>query len=341
MKDNTDGYNKNSGISEVLYLNDFIGNDTKEQLKKFEIFFRDSLSSDSDLLNRILKYIFDQQSKRMRPVCVFLSAAATLKPITEFTYVAAAVVEMLHTASIVHDDVIDRSEQRRGNKSINAEWSSKIAVLTGDYLLSNMLVLTAKHKMFDIIDAMANLTCEMSLGEMIQTEKSVDMDTSEEVYYEIIKKKTAILIGASMKFGAKSTGADELAQLMYETGENIGMAFQIKDDIADFEKTNLLGKPAGNDIVERKITLPLIYALKQCGEKDRKHILKCVKEADTNRKNVQTVRNFVIENRGIEYAAKVAQNYISKAVSLISTLEDSAAKQSLIKLSYYAINRTK
>ncbi|MDR2425508.1 MAG: polyprenyl synthetase family protein [Prevotellaceae bacterium] len=307
--------------------------------RKFETLYRNSLASDSALLNKVLDYIFERKGKGIRPICVFLAAKATMKPLTEHTYVAAAAIEMIHTASLVHDDVIDASEQRRGNKSINAEWSSKIAVLTGDYILSKALAMISQHNMVDAMNIIARLTYEMTTGEMIQIEKSIDMDTTETVYFDIIKRKTALLMGAAMEIGAKSTGADELAQLMHDIGLNIGMAFQIKDDVFDFEKTNLLGKPTGNDIVERKITLPLIYALQQADGNKRKTALKCVKDAALNRKNISKVRDFVIENNGLQYAMSVAQTYVEKAVSLISTLENSPAKQSLVNLSYYAINR--
>lgn len=311
----------------------------KEELKKFENFYRDCLSGDSPLLNKVLKYIYERQGKRIRPICVFLSASATLKPIKETTYVGASAVEMIHTASIIHDDVVDRSELRRGDKSVNAEWSAQIAVLVGDFLLAKSLMLATKYNMFEFMEIMSRPICEMSEGEIIQIEKTIDLDITEEIYFEIIKKKTAALIAASMKIGTKSTGADEFAETMYNIGENIGMAFQIKDDIFDYEKTNLLGKPTGNDVVERKITLPLIYALKQVDTKEKKSILKCVKEASINKKNIAVIRDFVITHNGSEYAMSVAENYVEKAISLINTLPDSQAKQSLINLAHYVVKR--
>jgi octaprenyl-diphosphate synthase len=315
--------------------------EVKDALYKFETFYRDSLFSDSPLLNEVVKYIFERRGKRIRPACVFLSALASApsKPFTDKTFAGTAAIEMVHTASIVHDDVVDSSDLRRGNKSVNAEWTSRIAVLAGDYLMAKALMLITEYQMLDFMNIMSRPMVEMSVGEMIQIEKSISMDTTEEIYFEIIRKKTAVLIGASMEVGAKSSGASELADTMYRIGENIGMAFQIRDDIFDYEKTNIIGKPTGNDIVERKITLPLIYSLKQAAPKQRKEILKCVKQASTDRKYISTVRDFVLDNDGLAYATSVAESYVEKAITLISTLDDSPAKQSLISFSRYLVNR--
>jgi octaprenyl-diphosphate synthase len=315
--------------------------EVKDALNKFEIYFRKSLFTDSSLLNEVMKYIFDKRGKRIRPACVFLSALASApsKPFNDKTFAGTAAIEMVHTASIVHDDVVDRSDLRRGDKSVNAEWTSRIAVLAGDYLMAKAFMLITEYQMFDFMNIMSHPIVEMSVGEMIQIEKSIVLDTTEEVYFEIIRKKTAVLIGASMEVGAKSSEAVHLAETMYRIGENIGMAFQIRDDIFDYEKTNLLGKPTGNDVVENKITLPLIYALKQVGDKRQKEILKCVKKSSTDRKYISTVRDFVLENNGLTYATSVAEKYVEKAVNLISNLDDSPAKQSLIILSEYAVKR--
>jgi octaprenyl-diphosphate synthase len=313
----------------------------RDALTKFETFFRENLFSDSPLLNEVLKYIFDKRGKRIRPACVFLSAMASApsKPFNDLTFAGTAAIEMVHTASIVHDDVIDRSDLRRGGKSVNAEWTSRIAVLAGDYLMAKALMLITEYQMFDFMYIMSRPIVEMSVGEMIQIEKSIAMDTTEEIYFEIIRKKTAVLIGASMEVGAKSSGAVHLAPIMSEIGENIGMAFQIRDDIFDYEKTNLLGKPTGNDVVENKITLPLIYALKQADSKKQKEILKCVKQSSTDRKYISAVRDFVLENRGLDYAASVAEKYVERAISMIANLDDSPAKQALTSLSYYTVKR--
>jgi octaprenyl-diphosphate synthase len=318
-----------------------LDDEIKEALTKFETFFLDSLLSDSPLLNKVIRYIFDKRGKRIRPTLLFLSAKASApsKPFTKETFAGTAAVEMIHTASIVHDDVVDQSDLRRGEKSVNVEWTSKIAVLAGDYLLAKALMLITEYKMFDFMSIMSRPIVEMSVGEMIQIEKSVDLDISEEIYFEIIRKKTAVLIGASMEVGAKTVGAEHLTGLMYAIGENIGMAFQIKDDIFDYEKTNLLGKPTGNDIVEKKITLPLIAALKQVDTKEQKQIINLVKEASENRKNISVVRDFVLKHNGLEYAKSVAEKYIEKSISLISNLEDSPAKQALREISHFMTKR--
>jgi octaprenyl-diphosphate synthase len=315
--------------------------EVKDALNKFETFFHKSLYSDSPLLNEVMRYIFDRSGKRIRPVCTFLSAMASApsKPFNDKTFAGTAAIEMVHTASIVHDDVVDRSDLRRGNKSVNAEWTSRIAVLAGDYLMAKALTMITEYEMFDFMSIMSLPIVEMSVGEMIQIEKSIAMDTTDAIYFEIIRKKTAVLIGAAMEVGAKSSGAANLSKTMYQIGENIGIAFQIRDDIFDYEKTNILGKPTGNDIVENKITLPLIYALKQVDSKRQKEILKCVKKSSTERRYISTVRDFVLDNNGLAYATSVAEEYVEKAIAKISVLDDSPAKYSLITLAQYAIKR--
>jgi octaprenyl-diphosphate synthase len=340
MKENIKNIEPNSDKKSPDIYNSF-PKEVKDALNKFETFFRNNLLSDSPLLNEVMRYIFDRRGKRIRPACVFLSALASApsKPFNDKTFAGTAAVEMVHTASIVHDDVVDSSDLRRGNKSVNAEWTSRIAVLAGDYLMAKALMLITEYHMFDFMSIMSRPIAEMSVGEMIQIEKSIALDTTEEIYFEIIRKKTAVLIGASMEVGAKSSGAIHLTETMRRIGEDIGMAFQIRDDIFDYEKTNLLGKPTGNDIVENKITLPLIYALKQVNGKRQKEILKCVKQASTDRKYIATVRDFVIDNNGLTYATSVAEDYVEKAIALISTLDDSPAKHSLINLARYTIKR--
>ncbi|MDR0724922.1 MAG: polyprenyl synthetase family protein [Prevotellaceae bacterium] len=340
MKENNKSLEPNPNKGSPDVYNSF-PQEVKDALSKFETFYRKSLSSGSPLLNEVMKYISDRRGKRIRPACVFLSALASApsKPFNDKTFAGTAAIEMVHTASIVHDDVVDSSDLRRGNKSVNAEWTSRIAVLAGDYLMAKALMLITEYRMLDFMEIMSRPMVEMSVGEMIQIEKSISMDTTEEIYFEIIRKKTAVLIGASMEVGAKSSGAVHLAETMRQIGEDIGMAFQIKDDIFDYEKTNLLGKPTGNDVVEKKMTLPLIYSLKQVDAKQRKEILKCVKQASTDRKYISIVRDFVLDNNGLTYATSVAEKYIEKAIALISTLNDSPAKHSLINLSLYVIKR--
>jgi octaprenyl-diphosphate synthase len=340
MKENTKSLepSPNKAFPDIY---DSFPKEVKDALYRFETFFHRSLFSDSPLLNEVMRYILDRRGKRIRPACVFLSALASApsKQFTDKTFAGTAAIEMVHTASIVHDDVVDRSDLRRGNKSVNAEWTSRIAVLAGDYLMAKSLVLITEYQMFDFMNIMSRPIVEMSVGEMIQIEKSIAMDTTEEIYFEIIRKKTAVLIGASMEVGAKSSEAVHLAETMYQIGENIGMAFQIKDDIFDYEKTNLLGKPTGNDIVENKITLPLIYALKQVDSKRQKEILKYVRQAPTDRKYISIVRDFVLDNNGLDHATSIAEKYIEKAIAMISVLDDSPAKHSLISLARYVTKR--
>jgi octaprenyl-diphosphate synthase len=329
------------GLNDIVNIKKFIPTEITEAMKKFDGFFRKCLPSESPLLNEVLRYIFDKQGKRIRSLCVFMSAAVTRREFTETTYAGASAIEMIHTASILHDDVIDCSDRRRGNKSVNAEWNSKIAILTGDYLLARALMLVTEYNMYDFMKIMSHPIVEMSEGEMIQISESEKLNIAEKTYFDIIRKKTAVLIGASMQVGAKSTGAVELADLMYDTGENIGMAFQIKDDMFDFGKTGLLGKPTGNDVVERKITLPLIYALKQVDKRQRNLVIQHIIDAADDKHSVTYVRDFVIEHHGLEYAAQVAQQYVDKATAQLSSLDDSPAKQALIKFAQYMLNREK
>lgn len=312
------------------------------EMKAFETFFHESLLCESPLLKEIINYILKQKGKRIRPLLVFLSAAATGKTINHATYVSASAIEMLHTATIVHDDVVDESDERRGQKSVKAIWRSKAAVLVGDYLLARALLLITRDKLYDLLDIMVTPICEMSEGELLQIEKSAKLDTSEEVYFDIIRKKTAVLISSAMATGAKSVGADnELVQQMSLIGEYIGIAFQIRDDIFDYQKTNLIGKPTGNDIVEKKITLPLLHALGKASERERKQVLKWLDEADKHRKNIELVRDFVSRYDGLAHAKSIAEEYSEKAINILAEFTDSPAKNALQELARYAVSRKK
>lgn len=313
-----------------------------EEMKAFETFFTESLHCESPLLKEIIAYILTQKGKRIRPLLVFLSAAASGKTINHATYISAAAIEMLHTATIVHDDVVDGADERRGQKSIKAVWRSKAAVLVGDYLLARALLLITRAKLYDLLDIMVNPICEMSEGELIQIEKSIKLDTSKEVYFDIIRKKTAVLISSAMATGAKSVGADtQFVDKMSEVGECIGIAFQIRDDIFDYQKNNLIGKPTGNDIVEKKITLPLLHALQKANEQEQKQVLKWVSEAGKERRNIDLVRNFVTKYDGLAHAESIAKEYSEKAIGILSGITDSPAKNALQELARYAIVRKK
>ena len=310
------------------------------EMNRFEEFMRTCLTCDSPLLDNVIEYVFERKGKRIRPLLAVLSAAATGKRLGVGTYAGASAVEIIHSATIIHDDVVDESDERRGRKSVNASWSSKIAVLVGDYLLAKALLIITENKLHDLLDIMTRPICEMSAGELMQIEKSMNPDLSKQTYFEIIEKKTAALIAASMSMGAKSVGADDdFADKMYRIGRNIGIAFQIRDDIFDYDKTDKIGKPAGNDVVERKITLPLLHALSLVSPHEREKILKLLENAGENRDNVNFIRDFVIRHRGLEYAETEAHRYCDKASELIDQLPETPAKYALRDMTYYVVQR--
>ncbi|MDR2562807.1 MAG: polyprenyl synthetase family protein [Prevotellaceae bacterium] len=311
-----------------------------DEMNRFEELMRMFLTCDSPLLENVIEYVFGRKGKRIRPLLAVLSAAATGKQLGDRTFAGAAAVELIHSATIIHDDVVDESDERRGRKSVNASWSSKIAVLVGDYLLSKALLIITDNKLHDMLDIMTRPICEMSEGELMQIERSMNLDLSRKTYFEIIQKKTAVLIAASMSMGAKSVGANnEFADKMYNIGQNIGIAFQIRDDIFDYHKTDKIGKPAGNDVVERKITLPLLHAISLVSQDERNRILKLVENAGENRDNVNLIRDFVNLHHGIEYAEKEANNYCNKAIELIDELPETPAKYALRDMSLYVVQR--
>lgn len=318
-----------------------IAQPVQRELDRCEVFYRESLTTNVPLLREVIQHILKQKGKQLRPLLITLSAAMHGE-INERVYLSSAAIEMLHTATLVHDDVVDNAEERRGLKSINALWRSKVAVLVGDYFLAQALMLITSKQAFDLLEIMTLPIKRMSEGELLQIEKSRSMDTTEEAYFEIINKKTAVLIAACAAIGAKAVEADdETVEKMRQVGEALGIAFQIRDDVFDYQKTNLIGKPTGNDVVERKITLPLIYALKQVDEKQQKHIISLVANAEKNKKNVGLVRDFVIANRGLEYAGEVANNYRDKAIAIINQFDNTPAQQAMLNLAYYITERRK
>ena len=313
----------------------------KHQLEEYETFFRESLESGVPLLQEMMEYLLQQKGKQLRPLLIFLSATINGQ-VNKLTYLTATAIEMLHTATLVHDDVVDEANERRGRQSVNAIWHSKAAVLAGDYLLSQALLLVTQNRAYDMLEFMTLPIRQMSEGELLQIEKSYSMDTTKEVYFDIINKKTAALIASCAAIGAKSVGAsDETVKYMHQIGEMLGMAFQIRDDIFDYQKTSFIGKPTGNDITERKITLPLIYALNQVDSVQREKILALVRDAAVNKQNIELVRNFVITRGGLEYAAIVANDFRDKAIDLINQLPQSSAQESLHALAYYITERNK
>ncbi len=313
----------------------------KEELKLFENKFRDSVKSRVPLLDRIMHYIVKRKGKQMRPMFVFLSAKLVQENSTEKTYRAAALIELLHTATLVHDDVVDDSYMRRGFFSVNALWKNKIAVLVGDYLLSKGLLLSLDNDDFELLKIVSNAVREMSEGELLQIEKARRLDIKEDIYYDIIRQKTASLIASACSCGVASvTDNKDQIEKMKKCGEQIGMAFQIKDDLFDFGDADI-GKPRGIDIQEKKMTLPLIYALNNAEKKDKKRIINIVKNHNKDKKRVTEVVDYVLQSGGIEYATKVMHQYKDSAISILNEFEDSPAKEGLKSMIDYTINRKK
>jgi octaprenyl-diphosphate synthase len=310
----------------------------REELERFEGRFSNAMTSKIALLNRITHYIVNRKGKQMRPMFVFL-AAKLLGTTNERTYRAASVIELIHTATLVHDDVVDDSNKRRGFFSINALWKNKIAVLVGDYLLSKGLLLCIDHNDFDFLEIISTAVREMSEGELLQIEKARSLDIDEEVYYEVIRKKTATLIASCCALGACSVNASEVdVEKMRSFGEKIGMAFQIKDDLFDYGKRRI-GKPTGIDIRERKMTLPLIHVMETCSSSERRWLKRNVKKYNTNRKKVNEIIEFVKSKGGLDYAVEKMHAFQNEANLILNTFPESDAKDSLQKLVSYVIDR--
>jgi octaprenyl-diphosphate synthase len=273
---------------------------------------------------------------------VFLTAKMLNDEVRESTFTAASLIELLHTATLIHDDVVDEAYERRGFFSINALWKSKISVLIGDYLLSKGLLLAVEHNEYELLKIVSVAVREMSEGELLQTQKSRKLNITEEIYYDIIRKKTASLIAACTACGAKSSGADDsLVDKMWQFGESLGMAFQIKDDLLDYQNNGSIGKPSGNDIKEKKLTLPIIYALENSSLSEKKKILSIVKRHNKDKRKVQEVIDFVIAKGGIEYASQRMNEYKEKALDLLEEMPQNVSKEALKELADYVANRKK
>ena len=312
-----------------------------EEMKLFENKFFESMKSNVSLLDRITHYIVRRKGKQMRPMFVFLSAKM-LGEMQEKTYRAASFIELIHTATLVHDDVVDDSQLRRGFFSLNAIWKNKVAVLVGDYLLSKTLIISCKNKDFDLLEVVSTAIQELSEGELLQLEKARKLDITEDVYYEIIRMKTATLIAACCKAGALSVGVDEkVANKMHRFGELVGIAFQIKDDLFDYTTSNAIGKPVGIDIKEQKMTLPLIYTLNNVDEKDRKWLINSVKRYNNDKKRVREVIDFVKANGGIEYTRTTMEKYANDALDILKEMPDNEYRKSLELLVNYVMTRDK
>ena len=312
------------------------------EMELFEKKFYSSMSSNIALLNRITYYIVNRKGKQMRPMFVFLTAKMLANgTVNERTYRGASVIELIHTATLVHDDVVDDSNRRRGFFSINALWKNKIAVLVGDYLLSKGLLLSIDNGDFDLLKIISVAVREMSEGELLQIEKARRLDITEDIYYEIIKKKTATLIASCCALGAKSIIDDEIqVENMRLFGELIGMAFQIKDDLFDYSD-EAIGKPTGIDIKEQKMTLPLIHVLNNCTDKEKSWLINSIKNHNKDKTRVKEVIKFVIANNGLAYAENKMEQYQQKALYLLENYPDSEFKDSLILMVNYVIERKK
>jgi len=313
----------------------------KSELNQFEPYFKNSLKADIPLLNSILNFIYRRKGKQMRPMFVFL-AAKIAGDITDKTFHAALTIELLHTATLIHDDVVDESYQRRGFFSLNAIWKNKISVLLGDYILAKGLLLSVEKKEYQFLEIISEAVKEMSEGEILQIEKARKQNITEEDYFEIIRKKTASLIAASTCAGAASATSDpEKTLLLKEFGNFAGITFQIKDDLFDYQKKNNVGKPTANDIQEKKITLPLIHALKTAPAKESEKIRKLLRKKHKNNSQLKTIISFVENYGGIEYAQMKMKEYHDKAITILDNFPESEAKNSMKLLVDYITTREK
>jgi len=313
-----------------------------KEIKEFEPRFRASMKSRVSLLDKIMHYIIKRKGKQMRPMFVFLTAKV-FGETSDSTYRAAAMIELLHTATLVHDDVVDDANMRRGFWSINAVWKNKIAVLVGDYLLSKGLLLAVENDEFELLRIMSNSVREMSEGELLQIEKARKLDITEEVYYDIIRQKTATLIASCCASGANSVGqSKEVIEQMRMFGEYTGIAFQIKDDLFDYGSNgDTIGKPTAIDIKEKKMTLPLIFVLSKASKTDKKRIINIIKKHNENKKKVKEVVDYVIKNGGLEYAQSAMMEYKDKALAILEQFEQNEANLALKELVNFTVERTK
>lgn len=308
------------------------------ELNIFETKFKDSMKSSVPLLDRITHYIVKRKGKQMRPMFVFFSAGLCGE-ITESTYRGASLVELLHTATLVHDDVVDNANQRRGFFSVNALWKNKVAVLVGDFLLAKGMSLSLEHKDFQLLHIVSDAVQQIIEGELLQMEKARRLDINESVYYEVIRQKTASLIASCCACGASSSGADEgTVQLLNNFGEKVGMAFQIKDDLFDFGIDDV-GKPLGNDIKEKKMTLPLIHALSKASKSEKRYFINLIKNHSEDSEKVKEVIYFVRNSGGMEYAAQKMNEFRAEAESILNQFPDSVYKKGLEQLVQFTIDR--
>ena len=312
----------------------------KKEMELFEAKFLKSMNSNVPLLNRITHYVVNRKGKQMRPMFVFLTAKMiTNGVINEKVYRAASVIELIHTATLVHDDVVDSSYMRRGFFSLNALWKNKIAVLVGDFLLSKGMLLCIDNDDFDLLKLISKSVKDMSQGELLQIEKARRLDIDEETYFEIVRKKTASLISSCCALGASASGVskDKIDQFS-NFGEKIGIAFQLKDDLFDYGEKKI-GKPTGIDIREKKLTLPLIYTLNNSSKSKKRWLINCIKNHNNDKKVVKEVINYVKESGGIEYTVLKLKSFQKAAIDTLNDYPDNQYKKSLIELVNYVIER--
>jgi len=312
----------------------------ESEMKEFEVRFRKNMQSKVPMLDKVTHYIIRRKGKQMRPMFLFLTARM-LGEINDNTYQAASLVELLHTATLVHDDVVDDANERRGFFSVNALWKNKIAVLVGDYMLSKVLLLSIENNNVRMLGIVARAVKEMSEGELLQIEKARKLDITEEVYFEVIRQKTASLIATVCEAATVSVEREDLADRMRKFGELVGLAFQLKDDIFDYGTSNDIGKPTGLDIRERKMTLPLIYALANSGRDVKRELINIVKNHNEDTKMVRRAVQLVVEAGGIKYAHEKMYTLKNEALQLLEDIPDSDSKRALIGLVEYTIEREK
>jgi octaprenyl-diphosphate synthase len=311
----------------------------EEEMKRFGPYYKKNFDTKIPLLNTITNYLIRRKGKQLRPMLVFLAAKLNGE-VGSGTYTAAGLIELLHNATLIHDDVVDETYQRRGFFSINALWKSKIAVLIGDYYLAMGLIKSLEEEQTEILRIVSTAVKEMSEGELLQIEKSRKLNITEEIYYEIIRKKTATLIAACTAAGTQSVGASkEIIDRMHDFGEHLGIAFQIRDDLLDYEKTNLSGKPTGNDLKEKKMTLPLIHVLEKMPSAKKRQILSTIRKHHKNEKKIAPIVQFVKDNGGIEYARKKMVEYRDKALEILNSFPEGEAREGLIELVHFTTTR--
>ena len=312
----------------------------KEEMEVFEKKFKTSMMSEISLLNRITFFIVKRKGKQIRPMFVLLVAKLLgNEKVNERSYRGAALIELIHTATLVHDDIVDDSYKRRGFFSINTLWKNKIAVLVGDYLFSKGLLLSVDNKDFDLLKIISKVVKEMSEGELLQLEKSRDFEITENIYYEIIRKKTAVLIASCCSIGATSVMSSQSdIDKIYEFGELLGMIFQIKDDLFDYTN-KMIGKPTGIDLREKKITLPLIYTINNVDRKEKKWIINSIKNHNKEKKIINKIIKKVINAGGLEFSLKKINSFKEKALNILYTFPKSKYRDSLELLINYIINR--